>query len=139
MRPELSVSCAVFKNGKVLLAQRMFEPYAGYYSLPGGRVERGETLRDAALRELKEEVQVEAKIIDFVDHVELCERDEAGNVLFHAVIVVFLAKWTDGDPQTGAEVIDVVWHDPHAVFHLKMTPNLQNIIAKATIMMKAVS
>jgi 8-oxo-dGTP diphosphatase len=135
-RPELSASVAVFRGGKVLLAQRMFAPYAGHYSLPGGRVERGESLREAALRELKEEVQVEASIIDFIDHVELYERDEAGNVLYHAVICVFLAHWISGEPQTGEEVSDIFWHDPLLKVDFKMTPRLGEIIAKATLMNK---
>ena len=134
-RPELSVSCAVFKQGKVLLAQRMFEPYAGYYSLPGGRVERGETLHGAALRELMEEVQVEACIIDFVDHVELYEQDETGIVLFHAVIAVFLARWVGGEAKTGAEVKDVIWYDFSAPQDLRMTPNLKSVLLKASQMM----
>ena len=134
-RPELSVSTVVFRDGKVLLAQRMFEPYAGYYSLPGGRVERGETLHEAALRELMEEVQVEAHIIGFVDHVELCERDESGDVLFHAVIAVFLAHWMGGDAQIGAEVSDVLWYDFNSPSDVQMTPNLKNILAKAYCMM----
>ncbi len=138
-RPELSVSCAVFRDGKVLLAQRMFEPYAGYYSLPGGRVESGETLREAALRELKEEVQVEADITDFVDHVEFYERDEAGHVLYHAVICVFLAHWISGEPQTGEEVSDIFWHDPLLKVDFKMTPRLGEIIAKAGEMMRVKS
>jgi 8-oxo-dGTP diphosphatase len=138
MRPELSVSVAVVKDGKVLLAQRMFAPYAAHYSLPGGRVERGETLHEAALRELKEEVQVEAKIIDFVDHVELCERDDTGNVLFHAVIAVFLARWISGEAQTGTEVSDVIWHDPSLKTDFEMTPRLQEIITKTMGMMRTI-
>ncbi len=130
-RPELSVSVAVFRDGKVLLAQRMFEPYAGYYSLPGGRVERGETLREAALRELMEEVQIKADIVDFVDHVELCEYDKTGNTLFHAVIAVFLAIWTEGEAQTGAEVSQVLWYDPLLPEAILMTPNLMTVLSKA--------
>jgi 8-oxo-dGTP diphosphatase len=138
MRPELSVSVAVVKDGKVLLAQRVFAPYAGHYSLPGGRVERGETLQEAALRELKEEVQIEAKIIDFVDHVELCERDDTGNVLFHAVIAVFLARWISGEAQTGTEVSDAIWYDPSLKTDFEMTPRLQEIITKTMGMMRTI-
>ena len=75
--PILAVSLAVFRAGKVLLATRTRAPFAGAFSLPGGGVEAGETLIEAALRELREEVAVEARVIAFNRHVESIERDEA--------------------------------------------------------------
>ncbi len=116
----------------MLLAQRAFAPYAGHYSLPGGRVELGESLQEAALRELYEEVQVNAQIIGFVDHVELYQ---AG--AFHCVICVFAGIWLVGEPQTGLEVTDVVWYDPHETSDIKMTPRLKEIVTKAQIMVDA--
>ena len=69
-RPILAASVAVFRDGRVLIARRARSPLRGLYSLPGGAVEVGETLRQAALRELAEEVGVAADILAFVDHVE---------------------------------------------------------------------
>ena len=69
-RPILAASIAVFRRGRVLIARRARAPLLGLYSLPGGVVELGETLREAALRELKEEVGLDAEVTGFLDHVE---------------------------------------------------------------------
>ena len=66
-RPILAVSLAVFREGRVLVARRARAPLKGLYSLPGGVVEIGETLHEAALRELDEEVGLEARIVAFSD------------------------------------------------------------------------
>ena len=70
-RPFLAASVAVVRDGRVLIAARGQAPMERLYSLPGGLVEPGETLGEAALRELYEEVGVEADLIGFVDHVEV--------------------------------------------------------------------
>ena len=62
------------------------------FSLPGGLVEAGETLEEAALRELEEEVGVAASIVGFNDHVEVIDRDEDGQVARHFVIASFVAQ-----------------------------------------------
>ena len=69
-RPILAVSLAVFRDGRVLIARRGRAPLKGLYSLPGGVVEIGETLREAALRELPRKSASSAEIVAFNDHVE---------------------------------------------------------------------
>ncbi|MDJ1157752.1 NUDIX hydrolase [Chelatococcus sp. SYSU_G07232] len=129
-RPFLAASVAVFRDGRVLLAARANPPMAGRFSLPGGLVEPGETLREAALRELAEEVGIEAEIIGFADHVEVVERDERG-VKFHFVIAAFAARWRAGEPCPSAETGAVVWADPADIGALPTTAGLAAIVAKA--------
>jgi len=93
-------------------------------------VEIGETLRDAALRELREEVGVEARIVGFNDHVESILRDERG-IQAHYVIASFIALWTSGEAQCGEEADDVAWIDPAALGDLPMTPGLAGILGRA--------
>ena len=100
-RPILAASIAVFRDGRVLLARRGRAPMAGVYSLPGGAVEVGETLREAALRELKEEVGVEADILAFVDHVEPIAREGDG-VRAHFVVAAFVGRWRRGEARAAA-------------------------------------
>jgi ADP-ribose pyrophosphatase YjhB (NUDIX family) len=129
-RPILSASVAVFREGRVLIARRARSPLAGLYALPGGVVEVGETLREAALRELAEEVGLEADILAFVDHVEPIVFDGA-RVREHYVIASFVARWRAGEARSGAEVDAVAWIEPETIARWPTTPELPRIIEKA--------
>ena len=130
IRPILAASTAVFRDGKVLIARRARAPMAGVYSLPGGAVEVGETLRQAAARELAEEVGVEAEILAFIDHVEPITR-EGDRVRAHFVIAAFVGRWRRGEPHVSAEADAIAWIDPDAIADFRTTPELPWIIAKA--------
>lgn len=130
-KPVLAASIAVFREGKVLLAQRGKAPALGLYSLPGGRIEPGETLEQAVLRELAEEVGITAEVIGFVDHVEHIERGENGEIKAHAVICAYAGRWLSGEPQCSDEAADVLWADPLAPPDLPMTRRLPEILARA--------
>lgn len=131
-RPVLAASIAVFRDGKVLLAERAKAPARGLYSLPGGRIERGERLEEAVLRELSEEVGISARVIGFVDHVEHIERNAEGDVTAHAVICAFAGHWESGEPTLSDEASALVWVDPLAPGDLPMTRGLPDILAKAS-------
>jgi ADP-ribose pyrophosphatase YjhB (NUDIX family) len=130
-RPFLAASVAVLRDGCVLLASRGKAPMEGLYSLPGGQVEPGETLGEAALRELREEVGVEARLIGFIAPVELIDRDDQGRVRYHVVIAAHAAHWVAGEPRTGPEARDVRWVGPSEVAALPTTPGLTTILARA--------
>jgi 8-oxo-dGTP diphosphatase len=129
-RPILAASVAVFRDDRVLIARRARGPMRGVYSLPGGVVEVGETLGEAALRELSEEVGVDADIIAFIDHVEPIRRED-GRVREHYVIAAFLARWRAGEPRTGEEADAVAWIAPEDARNWPTTPELPDILAKA--------
>ena len=128
-RPEVGVSTAVFRDGRVLLAQRATGALLGLWSLPGGRVEHGETMADAALRELEEEVQVKADIIDLAGIVEVLP--QGPDETFHFVVMAFAATWREGEPQVGPEAAGIVWADPTTLDDLPVTKDLHRIVAQA--------
>jgi ADP-ribose pyrophosphatase YjhB (NUDIX family) len=130
-RPFLGASTACFRDGRVLLAARGRPPLEGVYSLPGGLVEPGETLAEAALRELREEVGVEAKLLGFVMPVEVIERDPEGRVRLHIVIAAHAARWVSGEPQTGPEARDVRWFTETEIDSHPTTPGLAAVLARA--------
>jgi ADP-ribose pyrophosphatase YjhB (NUDIX family) len=130
-RPILAASVAVFRDGRALVAARAKPPLRGLFSLPGGLVEPGETLAEAALRELREEVGVEAAMVGFVDHVEVIERDADERVRLHFVICAHAARWVSGEPTTGDEALEVRWVTPDEIPGLPTTPGLPALLEKA--------
>jgi 8-oxo-dGTP diphosphatase len=136
-RPLLAVSVACFRDGKVLLATRTRPPAKGALTLPGGLVEPGERLTEAALRELQEEVEVEAQIIGFNGHAERIERDGEGRIRHHYVIASFVARWLSGQPQPGPEAGEIVWADPYALGDLPLTGGLRALLRRAATMLES--
>ena len=132
IRPTIAVSIAVFRDdGKVLIATRTKPPAAGVWSLPGGRLEPGETLEAGALRELHEEVSVEAEVIGFNRHVESIGQDNNGLLTHHFVVASFVGRWKAGEAQIGPEAGEVRWIDPDALGGLAVTHELGSVLRSA--------
>ena len=130
-RPVLATSVAVLREGRILLAVRGKPPSDTLYSLPGGMVEVGETLGEAALRELREEVGVEAELIGLIAPVEFIERDAKGHIKHHVVIAAHAARWVSGEPQTGPEAKDIRWVTERDIADLPLTAGLEPILKQA--------
>ena len=130
-RPILAASLAVFRDGKVLIASRTAPPAQALFSLPGGVVEIGETLQEAALREVMEEVGVAAEIVGFADHAEVIPRDSDGRIKRHFVITCFAGRWISGEGHTSAEAGAVLWVDPDAMGSIPTTKGLPTTLRKA--------
>jgi 8-oxo-dGTP diphosphatase len=127
-RPQLAVSAAIFRDGKVLLARRARSPSKGVYSLPGGRVEFGETLHAALHREVSEETALKIEIVELAGWREVVPTAEGGG---HYVIMSFAAQWRAGDVVLNEELDDHQWLAPDAIGELRITPGLQDIIQSA--------
>lgn len=136
-RPVLAASVAVIRDGRILLAARGKPPSEGLFSLPGGMVEVGESLSEAALRELREEVGVEAEIIGLIAPVEFIERDEKGHIRHHVVIAAHAARWVSGEPQTGPEAREIRWVTEAEIAGLPTTPGLPGILKQAFALHRA--
>jgi 8-oxo-dGTP diphosphatase len=134
-RPFLAASIVVFRDGRVLVASRTQPPLEALYSLPGGLVEPGETVAQAALRELREEVAVEAELVGFLRPVEIIERDADGRVRHHFVVLAHVARWLSGEGTVGLEAGDVRWIDEDEVASLPTTPGLPETLRGAFVFM----
>lgn len=135
--PLLAVSASVFRNGRVLVAKRARGLAEGLWSLPGGLVEPGEKLAEAAAREVIEETAVVAEIDAPADIVEVIRRDEAGAVARHFVIVSFAARWISGEGETSEEAAEIAWVRPGDLGGLQMTDGTAAVVAKAALVLAA--
>ena len=128
-RPIAAVSIACWRGDEVLLVQRGRPPLVGLWSLPGGRIEWGETAREAALRELAEETAVAAEIVGLVDVVDQIGRDDDGTVARHFVLAAYVARWIAGEPVPGDDAAATAWCRPEALARYETTPRLAEVIA----------
>lgn len=130
-RPFLAASVAVLRGEEVLLAARGRPPLDRVFSLPGGVVETGESLAEAALRELREETGVEADLIGFLGPIEYLDRDEEGRVRHHFVICAHAARWRSGEGVVGEEAAEIRWLPEEAIGSVPTTPGLLPILRSA--------
>ena len=132
--PQLAVSAAIFRDDRILLVRRARSPAKGYYSLPGGRVEFGETLHAALHREVDEETALKIEIIGLAGWREVVPGAGGGG---HYLIMSFAARWTSGEPVLNDELDDYRWLAPDAIGDLKVTGGLQEVIRQARSLLRA--
>ena len=130
-RPMLAASVAVMRGDRVLLAARAKPPLDRIWSLPGGLVEPGETLAEAALRELREETGVEAELLGLIRPIEYIDRDEDGRVRHHFVICAHVARWLAGEGEIGEEALGIRWALESEIADEPTTPGLIPILESA--------
>jgi len=133
VRPFLAVSAAIWRDGRILVAQRARAPGRGLFSLPGGVVETGETMAEAVTREVLEETGLTVEPVRLAGYREAIVRDADGRVERHFVIFAFACRWRAGEPRPSDEVAEARWVKPEEVASLVTTAGLADIIASATL------
>jgi ADP-ribose pyrophosphatase len=108
-QPVVAVGAIVFKNNRVLLVRRAQPPSQNLWAIPGGRVELGETLQEAAEREISEETGITIQAREPVYTFDYIERDGSTQPRFHYVIVDLIADYVRGEPRAGDDASDVRW------------------------------
>jgi len=126
--PQLAVSAVIFRDGKVLLVRRARSPAKGFYSLPGGRVEFGETLHAALHREVAEETALQIEIAELAGWREVVPAAEGGG---HYLIMSFAARWSAGEVVLNEELDDYQWLAIDAIGEMKLTGGLMEVIRSA--------
>lgn len=107
--PFIGVGAVIVQDERVLLIRRGQPPLLGEWSLPGGVLECGETLREAAVREAREETGLVVETVDMLGVYERVIRSDDGRVRYHYVLIDFLCRPVAGDLKAGSDAADVRW------------------------------
>lgn len=108
-RPIVGVGAVVIRDGKILLVKRGVAPSKGLWAIPGGTLDLGETLQQAAEREILEETGITIRAREPIYAFDYFERAEGGRVRFHFVIVDVAADYISGDAKGADDALDARW------------------------------
>lgn len=130
--PKVGVGVITFNHeNKVLLVKRGNEPSKGLWSLPGGLVELGERVREAGIREVKEECDIEIEPEDVISVVDLILEDSDGKIKYHYILIDYLAKYIGGELNPQSDVIDAAWFGYSEIAELNIPEVTREVLEKA--------
>jgi mutator protein MutT len=132
-RPIVGVGAVIVAEGRVLVIKRGVEPLKGRWSLPGGAVEVGETLREAIAREVLEETGLIIEAGEVLDVFDNIYRDAQQRPQYHYVLIDFLCRSVGGKLQAASDVSEAKWVAPGELAELQLTPNTERVIRKAFV------
>lgn len=130
-RPVVGVGAVVLEAGRVLLVRRAHEPLKGEWSLPGGAVEVGETLVDAAAREVLEETGLAVRVGPIVEVLDRVHRDLDGRVEYHYVLIDYLCTPLGGMLRASSDAADARWALASELPRFELQATTLNVIRKA--------
>jgi ADP-ribose pyrophosphatase YjhB (NUDIX family) len=108
-RPIAATIAVVFHEGRILLVRRANPPDAGRWGFPGGKIEPGEPIEVAAVRELLEETGVRGRARQVFTAVDVFDRDGTGRLHRHFVLIAVLCEWVSGTPVAGDDALEARW------------------------------
>ena len=130
--PLLGVAVTVWRDdGRVLLVQRGKPPNYGQWNIPGGLVELGERLEEAARREIREECAVEISPPEIFTTVDLLDYDDEGRIRYHYVLLEMLAEWVSGEARAGDDALAVRWTAVSELDDLPMWQQTRDVLLEA--------
>lgn len=109
LSPVPAVIAVIVHEGRTLLVRRANPPDAGLWGFPGGKIEFGETVKDAAMRELLEETGVVAQAQDIITTLDILVHDPSGAMRQHYILIAVQCRWISGDPVAGDDAIEARW------------------------------
>jgi ADP-ribose pyrophosphatase YjhB (NUDIX family) len=130
-RPVLGVGAVVLAGDRVLLVKRGSPPSQGLWSLPGGGVEKGESLKNAVAREVLEETGVAVEVGPLVGVFERLLNDSQGRLEYHYVLLDYLCRAEPVPPRAGDDAADARWVPLDQVDQAGLTPDTAALIKKA--------
>ena len=133
-RPLVGVGGVVIHGGRTLLIKRGGPPLEGQWSIPGGMLELGETLREGAARELLEETGLTVRVGELVEVFERIFPDDTGKIRYHFVIHDFLCEVISGELRAASDVTDVAWATRDELPSFELTETATRVLLRAFAM-----
>ena len=133
-RPYVGVGVIVFRDKDVLLVKRNKDPNKGFWSIPGGKQILGETIVEAAQRELVEETGVRVDSLLLVDVADAIISDAEGKIKYHYTLVDYMGHWYSGNSRAGDDAQEVRWVQMNELSSYSLLEKTMNIIYKASAM-----
>jgi ADP-ribose pyrophosphatase YjhB (NUDIX family) len=130
-RPWVGVGVVVWRGDEVLLIRRGRPPRLGEWGIPGGAQALGETIFEAAIREVREETGLAIRPTGIVTAVDSITRAADGRVQYHYTLVEVCAEWLAGQAVAATDVDDVCWAHADAVAGLVLWPETARVVAEA--------
>ena len=128
--PIVGVGAVIVQDGQIVLIKRRYEPLAGQWSLPGGRLELGETLQAGVAREMLEETGLEIEVGPVIEVFDRIFLDEERQVRFHYVLIDYLCRPLGGVLRAGSDVDDAVWVVPPDLAAYQLTRKALGVIER---------
>jgi len=128
VQPRVAVGAIVFKDNRVLLVRRGKPPAENLWAIPGGRVEIGETLQEAAEREILEETGISIRALDPTYTFDVIDRDASGQTRYHYVIVDLTAEYIRGEPRAGDDATAARWISSDELAVLKVSSKTRQLL-----------
>ena len=130
-RPLVGVGALIFRRDRILMAQRGKDPLKGWWSLPGGALELGESLEAAVCREVLEETGLEVEPVKLFEVFERIMRDPAGAPEYHYVLIDYVCRVVGGNLFPGDDVSAVEWVRRRDLPSFQITEGTLAVIEKA--------
>jgi ADP-ribose pyrophosphatase YjhB (NUDIX family) len=130
-RPLVGVGALIFRRDRILMAQRGKDPLKGWWSLPGGALELGESLEAAVCREVLEETGLEVEPVKLFEVFERIMRDGAGAPEYHYVLIDYVCRVVGGALFPGDDVSAVEWVRRRDLPSFQITEGTLAVIEKA--------
>jgi 8-oxo-dGTP diphosphatase len=126
--PLVGVGAIIIEQDRVMLVKRAHPPLAGEWSIPGGALELGETLRQAAAREALEETGFVVEVAELLGVYDRILRDADGRVRYHYVLIDFLCRRIAGEPQAAGDAAEARWFTRGEVSQLSLAEDTAEVI-----------
>lgn len=126
--PRAGIGAIVFHKNRVLLVKRNNPPHAGQWAIPGGRINFGETLQQAAEREILEETGIRIKAGEPVFAFDDIRHDDHNRCRLHYVVVDLAAEYLGGEPVAGDDAAEAMWVSADELGSLPVNPTTLQLL-----------